>query len=199
MGSQANTGEIWRQLHDRLLSYVRGRVSTSQDAEDILQDVFVRIHANLDDMNEVQNITAWVYRITRNAITDYYRQRARAGGAVQVPAEMMAHMSSHDDDRQPGSGSQAGQELAGCIEPLVERLPEAYRRALTLTELGGLTQREAAEQLGLSLSGMKSRVARGRSQLRELLLGCCNIELDRRGAVIDFERREGACGSCDCE
>ena len=81
----------------------------------------------------------------------------------------------------------------------MKRLPEPYRRAVTLTELDGLTQKDAAERLGLSLSGMKSRVGRGRGKLKELLLGCCNVELDSRGAVVDYEHRSGkTCGDCGC-
>ena len=71
----------------------------------------------------------------------------------------------------------------------MQRLPEPYREALVLTELDGLTQADAATRLGLSTSGMKSRVQRGRGQLRDLLLGCCEIELDRRNRVTDYVPR----------
>jgi RNA polymerase sigma factor (sigma-70 family) len=74
------TTEIWSQMHQRLLSYIRGRVDKLHDAEDILQDVFVRIHAKLDEVRDTENVTAWIYQITRNVITDYYRERSRSGG-----------------------------------------------------------------------------------------------------------------------
>jgi hypothetical protein len=74
-----------------------------------------------------------------------------------------------------------------------EQLPEAYREALTLTELGGLSQRDAAARAGLSLSGMKSRVQRGRAKLTELLLRCCEVELDVRRRAVGFEARS-SCG-----
>ena len=81
MEPHVRTQEIWMQMHQRLLSYIRRRVATSHDAEDLLQDVFVRIHANLDNVRDTENVTAWVYQIARNAITDYYRQRAVSTGA----------------------------------------------------------------------------------------------------------------------
>jgi RNA polymerase sigma-70 factor (ECF subfamily) len=78
---------------------------------------------------------------------------------------------------------------------MIDRLPDPYRQALTLTELEGRTQRELADALGLSLSGAKSRVQRGREQLKELILACCHVEVDRRGGVVDYEpRRE--CSGC---
>lgn len=78
-------------------------------------------------------------------------------------------------------------ELAAILGPFIGMLPAAYREALQLTELDGMTQAEAAKRAGLSLTGMKSRVQRGRAQLRDLLEGCCVIELDTRGGIVDVE------------
>ena len=68
-------------------------------------------------------------------------------------------------------------------------LPSPYREALTLTELEGMTQKEAAAMLGTTLSGMKSRVQRGRVYLRKALEDCCHIALDARGRVVTCEPR----------
>jgi RNA polymerase sigma-70 factor (ECF subfamily) len=82
---------------------------------------------------------------------------------------------------------------------MIERLSEDYRQAITLVDLEGLTQHEAAERFGLSVSGMKSRVQRGRRQLREMLEACCTIALDRRGGVADYDLRDQKTNSCgDC-
>jgi len=70
-------------------------------------------------------------------------------------------------------------------------LPSPYREAITLTELEGRTQREAAQMLGISLSGMKSRVQRGRAKLRGMLEACCKVAVDARGKVIACEPRKG--------
>lgn len=201
MNADAETGKIWSRMHERLLAYIRRHVATVQDAEDILQDVFVRIHANLHRLRDTETITAWIYRITRNAITDYHRGRAKAAGAIKTLAEGLdgTAESPHEDDSTNDTVAQPSAELAGCMEPLLSGLPERYHQAITLTELDGLTQTEAAEKLGLSVSGMKSRVQRGREKLKEVLLDCCNVELDRRRGVIDYEPRdEGGCDKCDC-
>ena len=79
---------------------------------------------------------------------------------------------------------------------MIERLPQDYRDAITLVEIDGLTQQAAATQMGLSLSGMKSRVQRGRAQLKQMLDDCCLIELDRRGGVVDYRSRTTDCDSC---
>ncbi len=72
------------------------------------------------------------------------------------------------------------------MRPLVDQLPERYRKAVILVELEGYTQVAAAPALGLSVSGTKSRVQRGRRELRHLLTGCCVVGTDHAGAIIDY-------------
>jgi RNA polymerase sigma-70 factor (ECF subfamily) len=79
---------------------------------------------------------------------------------------------------------------------MIERLSGEYRQAVILVDLEGIAQQEAAAQLGLSLSGMKSRVQRGRRQLKGMLEDCCTIELDRRHGVVDFDLRNQQDNSC---
>jgi RNA polymerase sigma-70 factor (ECF subfamily) len=91
--------------------------------------------------------------------------------------------------------NQARTEMARCIAPMVRGLPGHYRQAIELTELEGMTQAAAAERLGLSVPGAKSRVQRGRARLRAMLVRCCEIETDRRGRVVTFEARGDKCFS----
>src|SRR5690606_24480720 len=105
-----------------------------------------------------------------------------------------APMESDDDDRA------VEQALASVVALFLAALPSPYREALTLTELEGMTQKQAAEMLGISLSGMKSRVQRGRVLLRRSFEDCCTIALDVRGRIVGCEPRpdgrvpSGCCG-----
>ncbi len=91
--------------------------------------------------------------------------------------------------------------VATYVAPFIAMLPTPYREALTLTELEGITQKEAAEMMGVSFSGMKSRVQRGREKLRALLENCCEIALDARGRLIACEPRPHGKqpANCCCE
>ena len=198
MARNETTDRLWRQMHERLLAYITRRVDTPHDAEDILQDVFVRIHTHLQDLTDGNGVTAWVFRIARNAITDYYRRRASAARAMEGLAMDAVELEQTADEGDIEAKAQA--EFAHCVEPLMSELPDRYRQALVLTELEGMSQADAAERLGLSVSGMKSRVQRGRSKFKDVLLDCCSVELDRRGGLVDYERREGGGHSgCDCQ
>src|SRR5687767_3378544 len=175
----------WRELHEQLLGFIARRVRTREDAEDILQEVMLRIHRSSGELERVERVTGWIYRIAGNAIVEYYRKPARR----ELPAGWQADVEEPGESElvadEPDTAELRG-ELARCLKPLVERLPASYRQALVLTELEGVTQAEAASRLGLSVSGMKTRVQRARGRLKDLLLDCCHVELDRRRGVTGY-------------
>jgi len=171
----ATTEEIWTAFRQRLYSYVRARSRSSQDAEDILQDVFVKVHLRLETLEDDTRLTSWLHRVTHNTIVDHYRKKTAPPTDQEPPGAL--------EDDSPI----AEQRLAPFLRDLIDDLPAIYREALTLTELEGLSQNEMGNRLGLSTSGAKSRVQRGRAMVREQLLDCCHIELDRRRHVIEYE------------
>ena len=187
------TEAIWREFHERLRAFISRRAPQSADVDDILQEVFVRIHRNLSALRQRDRLPAWIFQITRNAIADHFRSDPRQTEAFSDDFDPAAPPTVGDEDLQRLS------ELSTCIEPMIAALPEPYREALVMTDLNGLTQREAADRSGLSFSGMKSRVQRARQQLKEVLLECCRIELDRRGGIVDYAPRDDGkspCGQC---
>jgi RNA polymerase sigma-70 factor (ECF subfamily) len=191
----ATVEDLWREMHAPLLRVIARSVSDPRDAEDVLQDVMLRIHRHSDEMDEFEHLSAWVHQVTRSAIIDFYRRRA---ARPERPAGTTADLPGLAGAPTPASmPPDVGTELARCLRPLLARLPDKYREALELTEFDGLSQTAAAGRLGLSTSGMKARVQRGRAQLRELLLECCHVELDRRGGVTDYQSRPGACDGCN--
>jgi len=173
---------IWKGFAGELRGFIRSRVGDHAAAEDILQDVFVKIHRKLSTLRAGEHLEAWVWRITRNAVTDHFR---RARPDEPLPAELTAATGEHT----------AAPDLSPCVRRFIGELPPAFREALVLTEWQGLTQEQMAQRLGLSLSGAKSRVQRARRQLKEMLLDCCRLELDRRGNVVEMQPRRRQCDS----
>jgi RNA polymerase sigma-70 factor (ECF subfamily) len=175
----------WEQLREQLHGFISRRIDNPASAEEVLQETLMRMHRRLHTLRDDQCLGAWAYRIARNAIIDHHR---RERGHTPL-----------DPEREPGDpteGSDAhnlNDEVASWLRPMIASLPEEYREALELTELGGLTQTELAEHLGMSVSGAKTRVQRGRRKLRERLERCCEIERDRRGNVIDYHPRDSCC------
>ena len=173
-----DTTSLWSEFHRPLGAFLARRVRRAADVDDLLQEVFVRIHKRLETLEDAERIDAWIFQIARNALIDFQRRRATRTEPVDQAGELAA------EEVEPGPS-----ELASCMRPMVASLPEPYREAIVLTELEGLTQAEAAQRVGISLSGMKSRVQRGRERLKQIILDCCHVELDARGEVIDYQPR----------
>jgi RNA polymerase sigma-70 factor (ECF subfamily) len=184
------TENVWQEFNAKLKQFIIKRVHDEQSAEDILQDVFVKIHTHIDMLRDGHKLQSWIYQITRNAVYDYYRdQRITAG----IPETLDLPEESDENDVE--------RMLALSLREMVDCLPDVYRQALILTEYEGLTQRELARRLGISFSGAKSRVQRARGKLREMLLECCHLEFDRRGRIIDYYPKCACCvnGGCGFE
>ena len=126
-----------------------------------------------------------MYRIARNAITDHYRRAAVR--ADPIAPDEVARVVMDERDERPA----ADRELAACLAPLLAACLTTIAERSSSPTFGELTQEEAAGTLGLSTSGMKSRVQRGRRMLRTEIGRCCRVELDARGVLTDATIREG--------
>lgn len=177
---------IWEQVHQGLRAFIAKRVSNRADTDDILQEVFLRVHRHEQQLRNSQRMVSWVFQITRNVIIDHYR----AVQQREIPVGLETGIDKEHDDSSEAVETEAKYELSNCLRPMINRLSVDYREAITLVELEGLTHQEAAKRLGLSIPGMKSRVRRGRKQLREMLDDCCLIEIDRRRGVSDYQLRQ---------
>jgi RNA polymerase sigma-70 factor (ECF subfamily) len=176
------------ELRALLEPFISRRVDP-QDVEDVLQNVLLRIQRGLADLRDGDKLVAWSYQIARNAIVDHTRHvTLRRHEVLEAAAS-----STSSEDHASGAA-----ELALIVGHFIAMLPDPDREALQLTELDGMTQAQAAQRVGLSLPGMKSRVQRARTRLRELLEACCDIELDVRGAIVDVEPRNRPANLPDC-
>jgi RNA polymerase sigma-70 factor (ECF subfamily) len=176
-----NSEALWLELSDGLGTFIRRRVANPQDADDILQDVFFKIHKHIGQLQDHRRVHGWVYQIVRNAIVDHYRRQRIF---VELPDSLP------DDNISPEPT--VNQEMAACLGSFIDRLPDKYKDAIVLTHFEGLTQKEMGQKLGLSPSGAKSRVQRARKQLETMLLACCHYEFDYRGDIVAYQSRENS-------
>jgi RNA polymerase sigma-70 factor (ECF subfamily) len=182
----------WTELRTRLRSFVAGHVRGEPSIhDDLVQEILLRLHRGLPRLRDRDRLDAFAYQVARNAIADHYRKDGREQPVS--PESLQAHALVQDDEDD--NASRKGREqLAGCLRPLIERLDDDYRHALLLTDLGDLSQAEAARRLGLSAPGMRSRVQRGRAQLRAAVAHCCRVDLDAAARIHHVER----IGPCAC-
>jgi len=169
------TEALWDEFADQMRSFIRKRISGPALIEDILQDVFLKIHANIDNLRDDTKIRSWLYRIARNTIIDHYRK-------PKIRTEELADIGMPDEFPDFDPHWQVVSEL----RKMTEALPEKYAHALLAVEFDGISQKAYAKQLDISFSGAKSRVQRGRQMLKDSLMRCCHYEFDRFGKVIDY-------------
>jgi RNA polymerase sigma-70 factor (ECF subfamily) len=170
--------QLWQEYHMKLQAFVRSRVADDAASDDILQNVFLKMHAGLSSLKDETKLKSWLYQIARNAIIDHFRDKKPN---IDIPE----WLSQPETD----PAEKVTLELSECLQPMIQRLPEKYREAVILSELQGLTQKEVANAQGTSISGAKSRVQRGRALLKTMLDECCRFEFDHNGRLCDYERK----------
>lgn len=177
--------KIWNDFAGQLRTFIRRRVADDAEAEDILQDVFLKLARRAEDLPAAEKLPGWIFLITRNAIIDRHRTRK---ATVPVPESLALETNAAPDELEG---------LCAAFRRMIRNLPEPYRQAIVLTELESVPQVELAKRLGISVSGAKSRVQRARQMLKQSLLDCCQFEFDRRGGMTDCEpRKDSDCAEC---
>jgi RNA polymerase sigma-70 factor (ECF subfamily) len=169
-------------LRAHLHAFIARRVESPEVADDLTQDVLLRLLTH--DHGRVENPTAWLYRVARNVIIDHYRSRGRGRRRLDADDPAPAGPAEEPFADDPLA---AQRELARCLGPLVDQLAEPYRSAVSAVDLAGQTHTDLAQAVGLSVSGMKSRVQRGRRQLRQLLTDCCRVHISPAGSISGYE------------
>jgi RNA polymerase sigma-70 factor (ECF subfamily) len=178
VGSYSETEALWRESSSRLRAWFERKTGSAADAEDLLQETFVRVHERLDTLVDAASVRAWIGTIARNVLTDRLRARGLEVGA-KVDDEVTA----------PGTEDPIERTVAAWLEGFLAQLDADDAAALRMVDLEGRTHGELAQRYGLTESGAKSRVQRARAKLRARLEACCAFSFDARGGLLSFEKR----------
>jgi RNA polymerase sigma-70 factor (ECF subfamily) len=170
----------WTKAQKELVTFVNRRIRDKAEAEDIVQDVFVKVYTRMGQLKETDKLRSWMFQITRNSIADYYRGKRK---------EILAEDLDWDNGNKP-----LNECVSSCLQHMITTLPDKYREAFELSEIHNLAQVDLAKQLNISYSGAKSRVQRARQMLRERMEERYSIKVDRYGNVTVCEDR----GVCSC-
>ena len=166
----------WKEYSKVLLSFIRRKINSYEDAEDILADIFVKLAKQAELSRVPDKLPNWLYRVARNAIIDFYR--------THRPLEKLP-----EDIVQGRLEPQVLTELSACIIPMIQELPDVYRLPILLSEIEGKKQSQVAKELGISLAAVKSRISRGRKKLKALMAKRCILSRDESGRVLDYKQK----------
>ena len=174
--------EIYETFRPRIHRYL-ARMVGEDEAEDLTQDVFIKVSQSLADFRNESQLSTWIYRIAANTAIDRLRSASFRANANSVDID-----SSGNDYQEHAVGdlldrSLIRKEMNKCISGLIDRLPDDYRTAITLSDLGGFQNMEIAEMLGVSLETVKIRLHRARKQLKESMETNCTLYRDERNEL----------------
>lgn len=173
----------WDEFSSQLFGYIISKVHHREDAEDILQEVYLKSIKNIESLREDSNLNAWLYTVTRNTINDHFRKKQ---GSVRE--EFKTDLFAVDKQWSI-------QDNFCCLEPHINELPDKYRSVILMSEVEGLKHADIADKLSMSVSAIKSRVVRGREMLKDKFVDCCQYHVNAEGKLVgepDCQRPECA-------
>ncbi len=177
---------VTKDFIERLRAFVRRRVGSNEDADDITQNVLLKFVREGDAVKPGRG-PAWMFQVARREIIDRHRRSGLAAGEIDP-----------ETTATPGRQDPAViAELAACVQPLIGLLSREDREILDRVDLRGEAQSAIADAMGVPRSTIKARVQRARERFHQQLLGCCAIELDALGVPLGIEPRGPGCGVCN--
>jgi RNA polymerase sigma-70 factor (ECF subfamily) len=178
------TQQIWSQFSEALKKFIISKVKDEVIAEDLLQEVFIKIHLHKNNLKKEDRLKSWLFTIANNTINDYFRKHNKTSLEI-------------NDNLTEDNEETTDHDAKDCLLPLILNLPKKYREALLLTEIKGFKQAAAAAELKITLTAAKSRVQRGRELLKQGFIHCCDYTLDENGHLKGEHKDINDCKVCD--
>ncbi|MEQ9618979.1 MAG: RNA polymerase sigma factor SigZ [Deltaproteobacteria bacterium] len=172
MENTPETAQVWEEFSGNIRSHLLRKLRRKDDADDLMQEIFIKIHTHIECLRDKKKLTSWIYTIVENTLNDYYRKNR--------------YDSEFDESRAATKDSAEENPLpciTQCLNVFIDRLPMKYREPLMLSDLEGKKQKEIARRMGLSYSGLKSRVQRGRRMIKDMFIECCKLSFDEKGVI----------------
>ena len=168
--------QSWSAHERELLQFLQQRLENRYDAEDLLQELFIRLLRQGNAFCSVRQPRAWLFQVARNALID--RQRVKKP-FVELPPELP----------EPEVQQAAIELMESCVWRNLQELSDEDREIIRACDLLGMRQKVYAEQHGLSLVAAKARLQRARRRLRELIVSNCQVRFDENGRVCCYKPR----------
>lgn len=179
---ESSTLHAWNNLQHELRSFVFKKIKDKAVADDIVQDVFIKVQSSVGQLRSSDKISAWIYRITQNMVIDYFRKSTK----TIRPSDLDWESDHHEFNDC----------VARTLTAMLPMLPEKYRIALELTDIENMSQYDLALKLNLSYAGARARVQRARKMLKAKMDEFYIIETDHYGNITVCENRTPCCHRC---
>ncbi len=178
MSVEVDFEEIYEKYHPKIARYL-SRLTGQHDTEDLTQEVFDKINRGLGGFQGKSKLSTWIYRVATHTAIDRSRSAASKHAKEHVAIEDgagHAPQSVADEHRPPSTDQLVIQkEMSDCINEYIDALSPDYKTVIVLSELEGLSNKEIAQILGISLDNVKIRLHRARAKLKAALNDACDF------------------------
>ena len=194
-GQALSFSSVYDEFYTKILNYLK-RLVGEFEAEEVAQIVFEKISRNLNSFKRDSKLSTWIYRVATNTALDRLKSQSfkhsfagpLAPLSLGLP-EVELPVSSTNSTLDSPDKKVIRNEMSECVREFVDRLPSDYRTIIVLNELEGLTNKEIAEVLEISIDTAKIRLHRARKRLKESLADGCDFYIDER-SVLACDRKQ---------
>jgi RNA polymerase sigma-70 factor (ECF subfamily) len=176
------TQQVWTKYADDVKHFILSRVKDPFIADDLLQDVFIKIHTKLHTLKDITKLKSWIFSIAKNSILDYYKATNQTFEVANFETETQIEKHEHTEK--------------DCLRGILQSLPKKYRDPLFLADIKGLKQQEVANILNQSLPTTKSQIQRARKLIAKGFMDCCGFVLNDEGKLIGEIQDKDDCKVC---
>lgn len=177
------TTDVWELYATDVQHFILSKVTDEVLAEDLLQETFIKVHTKLDTLKAPEKLKSWLFSIARNVVMDYFRKTA-----LDVPFQ--------ENDRV-NEDIKSNHTREDCLHGIIKSLPKKYRDPLILSDIQGLKQHQISKKLGLPLPTIKSQIQRGRKQIAQGFVECCDFKINDEGFLVGELQEKEDCKVCN--
>ncbi len=177
------TTEIWKTYANDVQRLIMSKVKDAQITDDLVQEVFIKVHTKFDTIQEKQKVKSWLLSVSRNTVLDYFRKSKK-----EIPLEKEETIIGEEEYKHSEKD---------CLPGIIKNLPKKYRNPLLLSDIKGMKQAEIASQLNLPLATVKSQIQRGRKLIVQGYMDCCDYKLNDKGFLTGEVKDKKQCKVCN--
>jgi RNA polymerase sigma-70 factor (ECF subfamily) len=171
--------DIYYDYYERVKRFIFALVKDEWVADDLVQETFIKVQKNLNQLREESKLSSWIFKIAYNLCHDHFRKTSQSSKREQILSENKGILS------EPLFQKEFEQhQMGACVQDKIRLLPESYQTVLVLFGLMEFRHQEIAEILDTTVENVKVRLHRARKQLKTILEKECNFEVDERNVLI---------------
>ncbi len=172
--------EIYDQYYAPVKKYVAAMTRDDWAADDIVQEVFIKVQKKFQTLDDLGKFKPWIYSIARNQCIDHFRKASASRESQTADGQ-----GDIDDVQQPLVQLQLErEEMSRCVLDKIDLLPNSKREVIILFDTLGLSHHEVSDILGIQTGAVKVRLHRARKALKEILDRDCSFEHDERNVFV---------------